>query len=224
MMRIDTKRLNRSGRAWLDAEGRAIDLTRSERAALKARAAMRLKERMLAAAAEGDEANRRWYVLSVTRRDEKAVDKLLDDAGIETWLPLRKREKLLGAKRKKVEVLEPIFAGIVFVRVVDRAMTWAGLQGADGVLSVFGTAAGPAPVSDREVNKFRGFCEKGIFDEKAEAGFVPGAKVRVSRGPAVGARAIIALHKKARLDRIWVDLFGGVGLVEVPLAILELDE
>lgn len=223
-MRVDMKRLSKAGRAWLDAEGRPIDLSRVERVALRARAATRLRARMLAAAAEGDEANRRWFVLAVTKRDEKAVEKLISDAGIETWLPTKTVEKWLVHKRKKVEVVTPIFAGIVFVRVVARPATWAGLQGVDGVFSVFGTAAGPAFVSDREVNKFRGFCEKGMYDEKAEAGFVAGARVRVAAGLLQGNRATVLGYKRTRQDRIWVQLFGSHVPCEIALANLAIDE
>jgi transcription antitermination factor NusG len=223
MMRADPKRLNKAGRAWLDDGGRPIDTSRAEAVALKARAEQRLKGDLLAQASLGDDSQKRWYVLAVTKRDEFSVDKLLSDAGIETWLPLKNKEVCAGPTRKKRTIQVPVFAGIMFVRVVNQASTWPGLYAVDGVFSVFGTAAGPASVSDKEVNKFKGYCESGRYDEKAADGFVPGAHVRVSSGGLQGRKAIVVQHKRTRAERVWVQLFGGIGVTEMPLAILEID-
>lgn len=223
MMRVNKKQLLKAGRVFLDSQGRDMVTSRTERAASKAIAERRMKADLLAQAALGDDSERRWYVLSVSKRAEFDVDWMLKEAKIERWLPLKKVERCVGPTRKKRTLEVPVFAGIMFVRVVARPATWAGLHAIDGVFSVFGTAAGPAPVSDREVSKFKGFCESGRYDEKAADGFVAGARVRVSSGGLQGRKAIVINHKRTQQDRIWVQLFGGLGPIEVPLAILEVD-
>lgn len=215
MMVLDSKRLNKAAE---------ILSRRSVDRALKARAVNRQRDSLLAEIALSEVANRRWYALKVTKGDEIVVDKVLRDAGVECWLPLKKKEFSVGHTAKKRVSNVPIFPGILLVRVVWSGATWHGLKLVDGVRTVFGTADKPLPMSEREVSKFKGFCEKGLFDEKAADGFVPGAKVRVATGLMMGDRGTVISHRRSRKDRVWLQLFGGVGVIEMPLAILEIDD
>jgi transcription antitermination factor NusG len=59
--------------------------------------------------------NKKWYAIYVKSRNEKKVFKILDDIGIESFLPLITKMKQWSDRRKKVE--EPLFRSYLFVNI-----------------------------------------------------------------------------------------------------------
>lgn len=59
--------------------------------------------------------NKKWYAIYVKSRNEKKVYKLLDDIGVESFLPLITRIKQWSDRKKKVE--EPLFRSYIFVNI-----------------------------------------------------------------------------------------------------------
>ena len=61
--------------------------------------------------------NKKWFAIYVKSRSEKKVFKLLEDIGIESFLPLITRVKQWSDRKKKVE--EPLFRSYLFVHISD---------------------------------------------------------------------------------------------------------
>lgn len=59
--------------------------------------------------------NKKWFAIYVKSRNEKKVFKLLDDIGVESFLPLITRVKQWSDRKKKVE--EPLFHSYLFVNI-----------------------------------------------------------------------------------------------------------
>ena len=59
--------------------------------------------------------NKKWFAIYVKSRSEKKVFKLLEDIGIESFLPLITRVKQWSDRKKKVE--EPLFRSYLFVNI-----------------------------------------------------------------------------------------------------------
>ncbi len=59
--------------------------------------------------------NKHWYALYTKSRNEKKVHQLLEEAGIESYLPLIKTLKQWSDRKKWVE--EPLFKSYIFVQV-----------------------------------------------------------------------------------------------------------
>ena len=59
--------------------------------------------------------NRKWFAIYVKSRSEKKVLKLLEDIGVESFLPLITRVKQWSDRKKKVE--EPLFRSYLFVNI-----------------------------------------------------------------------------------------------------------
>lgn len=55
-----------------------------------------------------------WHVLHTRSRQEKAVAELLDNSGVEWYLPLYKRVRVYGHRKRVVEA--PLFPSYVFMR------------------------------------------------------------------------------------------------------------
>lgn len=64
--------------------------------------------------------NRRWHVLYVNVRHEKKVLEKLREQGIESYLPLIKNTKQWSDRKKTV--LEPLFTGYVFVKILPHEL------------------------------------------------------------------------------------------------------
>lgn len=179
------------------------------------------RTRALLAAAGEDGPERRWYVLRTDARADKAVDKALEEAGIERWMPVKEvRPQRRGGCRKAVpEPYEkPVLPGYVFVRIMDTPRAWAGIRTIKGVRSVLGGAYGPAPVSDDKLLRLKAFLDK---DPKAIAvltnALETGDRVTVIDGPFASFPGIVEAVMGGR-SLIEVMIFGRATRVELELA------
>ena len=59
--------------------------------------------------------NKKWFAIYVKSRSEKKVLKLLEDIGVESFLPLITRVNQWSDRKKKVE--EPLFRSYLFVNI-----------------------------------------------------------------------------------------------------------
>lgn len=55
-----------------------------------------------------------WYAIRVTYSRELKAKELLDELGVESFIPMRHTEKIVGAKR--VRVLAPVIHNLVFIK------------------------------------------------------------------------------------------------------------
>lgn len=220
MMRVDVKQLN-EGRVWLDRKGVPINI---ERAWQKSDAQINLtrREQAMLAAAGMDGPAARWYVLRVENGADKAVDKALDDANVEHWMPVISVLPPRRSGRRK-QRCEPVsisaLPGYLFVKVVSCAAAWAGLKTIDGVVEPIGGADRPAPVSDKEITKLQVSIEK---DPKAIAvlmnALMVGDRVTIDDGPFASFEAVVLVLGDADRIRVEASLFGRLVPVDLDLA------
>lgn len=179
MIAVDDKRLND-----------AVEVLgpRSIEKALKARRAMRLRDRMLAAAALPAGETAPWFVVTTGNRAEISVDNDLDRKGVERWLPMKKGDETRRGCRPvatRLAKLVPAFPGYLFVRIVPSSDAWQGLLSLDGVAAIIGSSDGrPFPVCCKIVNKLKMMIEDGELDRTVEAKRLKvGDRVAVKDGP-----------------------------------------
>jgi transcriptional antiterminator NusG len=212
MMRQDAKQLNRV---------EPIGPTDRQTARLDAARALTRRSQALLAAAGMEAPERRWYVLRLASRTENSVDKALEMAGVERWLPLAKFEQQ-PRRGRKGDVPPPkivlAWPGYIFVRVADTARSWAGLATLDGVVSVLGTAEHPIPVADEKVCLYKYQLEHDeVARKELSGGLAEGEMVQVE---IVRHSRINALVRGIDGDRVSVEvlLFGSMRMVELTLA------
>jgi transcriptional antiterminator NusG len=217
MMATNAKRLNDAERVWVSPEtGEVINIDRAWQASDKRIAISRRQSALLAAAGmDGPEA--RWYVLRIENGSDKAVEKALEDANIEKWMPVisvlpprRNRRR----KQRRNPVMVSALPGYIFVKVVSCAACWVGLKTIKGVVDPVGGADRPSPVSDKEITKLQASIEK---DPKAIAALTKalmvGDKVSIDAGPFATFEAIVLILGEADRIRVEASLFGR----EVPI-------
>lgn len=135
----------------------------------------------------------RWYACYTRGRHEKRVAALLDQRGIENFLPLRAR--LEQWKDRKKRVLWPLFPSYVLVRFDVRELPT--VLGVHGVVTVVRVGSSPVPIPDEEVENVRRFAAAvdahGLEPELEP--FQPGQRVLVVGGPLRGVEGVVVQRR-----------------------------
>jgi len=156
----------------------------------------------------------RWHVLHTRARQEKAISRALTAAGIDHYLPLRKRMTYRGVRKCVVE--EPIFASYLFLRGTLEATYFA--VATKRVANVIHVADQERFVA--EVRQIRRALDNGA--ELSPYGYLRvGRRVRVTAGPFHGIEGLI--EDRAKPDRLVLQVaaLGRATSLEIDAGLLE---
>lgn len=211
MMAVDVKRLNERDEVLGEA---------SLAKAMKARAATRRQQALLAAAGEV-EAERRWAIVKVEHRRENDVDNLLARAMIEHWLPLRKADQPHHGGRKGAApgpVWTIAWPGYLLVKIADTAEAWLGISGVKHVRAVLGVGERPFFIDDDKLLRLKAELATLRTCNGPETMFVDGEQVRVTDGPFASFPGTIdKVDQRTARARVEVMIFGRAVPVELEL-------
>lgn len=147
---------------------------------------------------------RKWSVARVKVREEKDINRRLQDAGLETYLPLLSRAKYYPSCRRTVLLETARFPGYVYVgwrgveelyRIIDMPV--------DKVFGLLRISDQAALLSHME--KVRDNIDREPLDSD---GIVPGAVVEVSCGALRGLQGKVGWRNGRRVKLIEVELLG----------------
>lgn len=126
-----------------------------------------------------------WYVAYTCSRHEKYLAKQCEERGITAFLPVYAVQR--HWKRRRAQVLLPLFPSYVFVRMAfaERFRVLA----LPGIASLVSFQGAPAVVPDEQIEPLR----KAVTLGRAEPCFYleSGKRVRVTAGPLVGLEGIV---------------------------------
>lgn len=186
----------------------------------KAARLSRRSQALLAAAGEAAD-GKRWYVLRVAPRSDKAVDNSLALAGIDRWMPVEKRAWKRPHSQKLWVQDMPFLSGYVFVRVFSCDEIWSGLMAVKGVLGVLCGARGPLACDDEKFMRFKAMQSKVEDDVKAYSKlFHKGERVMIDVGPYASFSGEMEADADSDIGRVLIWIFGRQAPVSVPLAAL----
>ena len=123
-----------------------------------------------------------WYALYSRPRHEKKLADLLNEKGIEAYVPLRKVLKQWSDRKKMVE--EPLIRSYCFVRANPKWYFEA--------LNTFGAvryvwfSGKPAPIPDRQINTLKILAGDNWEVEQVNCNLEPGEYVKITAGPLMG--------------------------------------
>lgn len=212
----------------------------AEQAAIEAMRRDREREAMRVS---GDE---RWYVTwTGPRFSEKQADELFDEYGAEYYIPkVRKfvpvplRRLSLRQRRSGIAYREPklvrLLPGYLFARFDRRSRLWRELfqrTHIRGILFLEHEAV-PLPITQREIDKLRGFEVDGAIPATVSArklAYELGEAIRIKDGAFCGYTGTVEEMPDAPIGdvdedmrlKIGVMCFGGVRLVELPISAIE---
>lgn len=140
----------------------------------------------------GDSSERKWFVLVVKPRHEKAADQILANKGFETFLPLYLRRHHYGSRKREYEL--PLFPGYLFCRFDSQARL--PVLNTPSVIQVAGAGRTPLPVDETEVESLR-IVAASRFALTPHPYLDVGHKVRIDAGPLAGIEGIVIKLKNS---------------------------
>src|SRR3954453_3637035 len=161
-----------------------------------------------------------WWAAYTRGRHEKRAAALLEQRGIENFLPLHARMEQWNDRKKRV--LWPLFPSYLFVRCDLRDLPR--VLGGYGIVTVVRVGSTPMPVPDEEgenVRRFAAAIEAHGLEPELEPYLAVGERVCIGAGPLCGVEGIV-VQRRGR-PRVLVGLQAvGQGLsVEVDAASLQ---
>lgn len=131
-----------------------------------------------------------WYACLTRARAEKKVERMMEDVGMETFLPLVEVERQWADRKKRVGF--PLFPGYVFIRF--RLGDIYQVLRTPGVSTILRPNGYPTPVREDELESVRrlvnGVKESGTVPSPVDF-LEPGEEVVVVSGPFDGMRGVL---------------------------------
>ena len=122
--------------------------------------------------------NKKWFAIYVKSRSEKKVLKLLEDIGVESFLPLITRVKQWSDRKKKVE--EPLFRSYLFVNIPLN--DYYNVLNVNGVVKFVTFERKPVPVPDNQIIAIKEYLNDTELHSINYEDFKEGELVRVKTG------------------------------------------
>ena len=122
--------------------------------------------------------NKRWFAVYVKSRSEKKVFKLLEDVGIESFLPLITRVKQWSDRKKKVD--EPLFRSYLFVNI--QLTDYYRVLQIPGVVKFITFEKQPVPVPDNQIIAIKEYINDIDLQNINYEDFKEGELVRIKSG------------------------------------------
>lgn len=163
---------------------------------------------------------RKWYVIQTFTGQEdkakKALDQTIIDEGLkdrvfQVLVPVEDVVEIKGGKR--VERVNKMFPGYVFLDMVLDDTTWYLIRQTNGVARFIGSKVQPTPVSEKEMQRVLKQLGK---QERLEVSFERGEGVRVISGPFRGyTGSIDEINPEKGKMKVLINIFGRDTPVEV---------
>lgn len=135
-----------------------------------------------------------WYAVQTGYRCEQRVAQGLTTKGLETYLPLLSETHQWKDRRKLVDV--PAFSGYLFVHFEPSLRNRVKVLETSGVVRLLGGNHTPNRVDDGEIDSLRRTLTSGLPCDRWDA-LVPGALVKVKRGPLAGVQGRLVRIKNS---------------------------
>jgi transcription antitermination factor NusG len=144
-----------------------------------------------------------WYAVHTRARHEKRIDLGLQQAGIETFLPLIHEVHRWSDRRKEVAL--PLFPCYLFVRILPEPATRVHVLKTPGVLNFVGKSDQLSAVPDQEIEQVRAVVQQQ--DRFFPCPFLKaGQRIRIRGGVLDGVEGILSSHKGASTLVVSVEL------------------
>lgn len=160
-----------------------------------------------------------WYACYTRARHEKQVSRLLQERGLETFLPLVPRVSQWKDRRKTVEW--PLFPSYVFGRFAPEDMQR--VLATPGVAGLVRTNGRPARIDDEELENVRRFARAlsgGKVEVEQRPFLAEGEWVEVMDGPFQGIRGIVVQRRNRRRVLIGLKAIGQALEIDIDTRVL----
>lgn len=158
----------------------------------------------------------RWYAACVRPRYENLVSRHLEQRGYHYFLPRYRSVRRWKDRRKELDMA--LFPGYIFVNL--SACDRLGVLMVPGVMRFVTFQGQLAPVADGEIRSLKLSLAAGV-EAQPHPYLRDGRKVRVKRGPLIGAEGIVIRRKERFRLVLSIDLIMRSVMIEVDEADVE---
>ena len=134
-----------------------------------------------------DSVTPRWFAIYVRYKREKVVLEELQRQGIEAYLPIQKKVRMYGKRRRTVEL--PLFNSYLFVKITSKH--YIPVLSVDNVLKFIKFSNNLLAIPDREIEIIKNVIGDNISVRVKENGFVEGDTVVIMRGNLTGVKGVL---------------------------------
>jgi transcription antitermination factor NusG len=133
-----------------------------------------------------------WYAIQVKPRNEKVISTILENKGVQGFLPVYRSRRVWSDRIVQLDV--PLFAGYLFCRF-DAARGRLPVISTPGVMRIVGIGGVATPIDNTEIQAIQTIVRSG-------AAAIPwphlktGSRVRIERGSLSGLNGILVEVKK----------------------------
>jgi transcription antitermination factor NusG len=146
-----------------------------------------------------------WYAVYTKSRTEKKVSMRLQEAGIEAYCPVNKREKQWSDRKKITE--EPLFRSYVFVNI-DLDQQGSIVRRTLGVVNFVYWLNKPAVIQDDEILAIQQFLSEHAAVEVFGNTLQVGDFITIDAGALKGQKAEVVGVKNRHEVRLRIDSLG----------------
>lgn len=158
-----------------------------------------------------------WYAIYTNPRAEKKTATLLQQRGINVYLPLLKTLKQWSDRKKWVE--EPLFRSYLFVCVSERE--YLEVLQVHGVVKYISFSGKAAPIREDQINNIKLLLSSEAELEISDHLFEKGELVNVKAGPFVGLQGELLENKNSKRFLVRFDQLGKSIILNIPSVYLE---
>ena len=137
----------------------------------------------------------RWFAIYTSFKREKIVDRMLSQKGIEAYLPIQKKTRLYGRKRRLVEL--PLISCYLFVKITKSE--YIRVLETEHVLKFIRFSKDLLAIPEKQIDIIRRVTGEGIDLEIDNSRFVKGDVVEVVSGSLTGIKGkLISIDGKKK--------------------------
>ena len=156
-----------------------------------------------------------WYALQHKPAQGDRALAHLQNQDIACFYPKIQVEKIKAGKR--IQRLEPLFPGYLFVNLEHTDPSWAKLRSTRGVIRVVSFANKPAAIADDVIRHI-----KGSLDSVTQrGGLKPGEAVQLGEGPFEGINAVFQAYDGEERAIVLINFMQKQQKVKVSVAALK---
>ena len=175
---------------------------------------------------EPDNQQEVWYAMRALYRTELKTQARLNEAGIETFIPIKETIATIRGRKKKVKI--PAISNLIFVHSTQRRL--AAFTAEDGKFQYTfkrgGMSNEPLIVPDKQMNDFIRACshsERPLYFSPGDLKLEKGTRVRIIGGPLDSCEGVLMKVSGARSKRLVVSIPGTMNVaVEISPELIEI--
>lgn len=152
-----------------------------------------------------------WYAVYVRSRNEKKVYNLLNEKGIDSYLPLLKTLRQWSDRKKMVEV--PLFSSYVFVNISIKQFNL--ILSVKGIVNFIKFNGKPATIPDEQIESLKLLLCSGEKFEISPDEIKIGENVEIIKGPLKGFKGILTEYKGKKHAMLRIDAITQSLIVEI---------